>query len=123
VDYDDPDDYDPDDIRNEDEEYDNEEDKEDEIEDQLKQIDPEEIEDIIRDARGDTNPNVHEPNNNVNEEQLEQPVEQQEAPDESIRRSTGETRPIERLEPKVSGKSYMQEQKKANFESDANLEF
>jgi hypothetical protein len=97
VDYDDPDDYYPDDIRNEDEGYDNKEDKEDEIEDQLKQIDPEEIEDIIRDARGDTNPNVHEPNNNVNEEQLEQPVEQQEAPDESIRRLTGETRPIKRL--------------------------
>jgi hypothetical protein len=57
VDYDDPNDYDPDDIENEDEEYDNEEDENEDqlkqyeqIEDQLKQIDPEEIEDIIRDA-------------------------------------------------------------------------
>ena len=44
VDYDDPDNYDPDDTGNEDEEYDNEEDK---TEDQLKRIDPEEIKDII----------------------------------------------------------------------------
>jgi hypothetical protein len=58
VDYDDPDDYDPEDIENEDEEYDNEEDKHEDqleqykqIEDQLEQINPEEIEDIIRDAR------------------------------------------------------------------------
>jgi hypothetical protein len=115
VDYDDPDDYDPDDIRNEDEENDNEEDKEDGIGDQLEQIDPEEIKDIIRDSRGDTNLNAHELNNNANDEQLEQPVEQQEAPDESIRRSTW-------LEPQMSGKSYMQEQKKVNFESAADLE-
>jgi hypothetical protein len=47
VDYDDPDDYDPIDIENEDEEYDNEEDVEDETEDQLEQINPEEIGDII----------------------------------------------------------------------------
>jgi hypothetical protein len=51
----------------------------------------EEIEDIIRDARGNTNPNVHEPNGDANEEQLEHPVEQQEAPDQSVRRWTRET--------------------------------
>jgi hypothetical protein len=74
VDYDDPHDYDPDDIKNEDEEYDKEEDEhEDQLEqyeqmkDQLEQIDPEEIEDIIQDARRNTNPNVHEPNDNANE--------------------------------------------------------
>jgi hypothetical protein len=61
-------------------------------------------------------------NDKANEEQLEQPVEQQEAPEESTRRSTQETRPMEGLEPKMSGKLYMQEQKKVNFESDANLQ-
>jgi hypothetical protein len=65
---------------------------------------------------------VHEPNDDANEEKLDLPVEQQEAPEESIRRSTRETRSIERLEPKMSGKSYMQEQKKIIFESDAYLE-
>jgi hypothetical protein len=65
---------------------------------------------------------VHVPNEVANEEQLEHPVEQQEAPEESIRRSTREIRPIERLEPKMSGKSYMQEHKKVNFESDTDLE-
>jgi hypothetical protein len=76
----------------------------------------------MRDARGETNPNMHEQHDNANEEQLEHPVEQQEVPAEPTRRLTRETRPIERLEPKMSGKSYMQEQKKVNFESDADLE-
>jgi hypothetical protein len=65
---------------------------------------------------------MHVPNDNANEEQLEHPEAQQEAPAEPARRLTRETRPIERLEPKMSGKSYMQEQKKVNFESDADLE-
>jgi hypothetical protein len=50
VDYDDPDDYDIDDIENEDEDYDNEEDEDkdqleqyEELEEQLEHIDPEEI--------------------------------------------------------------------------------
>jgi hypothetical protein len=127
VDYDDPDDIDN---ENEDEEYDNEEDEnEDQLEqyeeleeEQLEHIDPEEIEDIMRDARGETNPNMHAQHNNANEDQLEHPVEQQEVPAEPTRRSTRETRPIERLEPKMSGKSYMQEQKKVNFECDAEQE-
>jgi hypothetical protein len=61
-------------------------------------------------------------NDNANEEQLEHPVEQQEAPEQSIRRLTQETRPIERLQPKMSGKSFMQEHKKVNFKSNADLE-
>jgi hypothetical protein len=65
---------------------------------------------------------MHVPNDNANEEQLENPVAQQEAPAEPTRRSPRETRPIEWLEPKMSGKVYMQEQKKVNFESDADLE-
>jgi hypothetical protein len=87
------DEYDPDDIENEDEKYNNKQDKHEDqleqyeqIEDQLEQIDPEEIEGIIRDARQETNPNMHVPNDNANEKQLEHPVEQQEAPEESIRR-------------------------------------
>jgi predicted nuclease with TOPRIM domain len=102
VDYDDPDD-----IENEDEEYDNEEDENEdqleqyeELEEQLEYIDPEEIEDIMRDARGETNPIMHEQHDNDNEEQLTHPVEQQGTPAENIRRLTRETRPIERLEPK-----------------------
>jgi hypothetical protein len=103
VDYDD----DPDDIENEneDEEYNNEEDENEdqleqyeELEEQLKHIDPEEIKDTMRDARGETNPNMHEQHDKANEEQLEHPVEQQEVPAEPTRRSTQETRPIERLE-------------------------
>jgi predicted nuclease with TOPRIM domain len=111
VDYDDPDDIEN---ENEDEEYDNKEDENEdqleqyeELEEQLEHIDPEEIEDIMRDARGETNPNMHEQHDNANEGQLEHPVEQQEVPAESTRRSTRETRPIERLEPKMSGKLYM----------------
>ncbi len=128
MDYDDPDDIENGN-ENEDEEYDNEEDENEdqleqyeELEEQLEHIDPEEIEDIMRDARGETNPNMHEQHDNVKEEQLEHPVEQQEVPAEPTRRSTRETRPIERLEPKMSGKSYMQEQKKVNFECDAEQE-
>jgi hypothetical protein len=94
-----------------------------ELEEQVEHIDPEEIKDIMRDARGETNPNMHEPHDNANnEEQLGHTVEQQEAPAENTRRSTRETRPIERLEPKMSGKSYMQEQKKINFKCDAEQE-
>jgi hypothetical protein len=88
VDYDDPDD-----TKNEDEEYDNEEDENEdqlkqceELEEQLEHIDPEEIEDIMRDARGETNPNMHEQHDNANEEQLEHPAEHQEVPAEPTRR-------------------------------------
>ncbi len=65
---------------------------------------------------------MHIPKGNANEEQLEHPVEQQEASEESTRRSTQETRPIQQLEPKMSGKLYMQGQKKVNFKTDANLQ-
>jgi hypothetical protein len=65
---------------------------------------------------------VHEPNNKAYEEQLEHPPEQQEVPEESTRRLTQETRPIKRLEPTMSGKSYMQQQKKVIFESDEDLQ-
>jgi hypothetical protein len=129
VGYDDPDDYDIDDIENGDEDYNNEEDEDEdqleqyeELEERLEHIDPEEIEEIIRDARGETNPNVYEPNDNANKEQPEHSVEQQEAPAESTRRSARETKPIERLEPKMSGKAYMQEQKKVNFDCDTEQE-
>jgi hypothetical protein len=50
----------------------------DEIQDQLEQIDPEEIDNIIQDARQNINPNVHEHNNNAREQQLDQPIERQE---------------------------------------------
>jgi hypothetical protein len=92
VDYDDPNDIKN---ENEDEEYGNEEDKNEdqleqygELEEQLEHIDPEEIEDIMRDARGETNPIMHEPHNNANEEHLEHPVEQQEVPADPTRRPT-----------------------------------
>ncbi len=47
---------------------------------------------------------MHEPKDNANEEQLEHLVEQQEANEESIRKLSQETRPIEQLEPKMNGK-------------------
>jgi hypothetical protein len=75
VDYDDPDDYDTNDIENEDQDYNNVEDEDEdqlkqyeELEEKLEHIDPEEMEEIIRDARGETNPNMHEPNDNATEE-------------------------------------------------------
>jgi hypothetical protein len=119
---------DPDDIGNENENEDEEDENEDqleqykELEEQFEHIDPEEIEDIMRDARGETNPNMHEQHDNANEEQLGHPIEHQEAHAENTRRSTRETRPIERSEPKMSGKPYMQEQKKVTFECDAEQE-
>jgi hypothetical protein len=123
VDYDDPHDYDLDDIKNENEEYDNNKEDNTEVpnksEDQLEQIDPEEIKDIIRDARRNTNPNLHD--NNANKEKLKHRTEQQAAPEESTRRWTWETRPIKQLKPKMSGKSYMQQQKNLIFNGDVDL--
>jgi hypothetical protein len=65
---------------------------------------------------------VHERKDNVNEQQLDHPSEQHETVKEPTRRSTQETRPIERLEPKMSGKSYMQQKKKVIFKSDVDVQ-
>jgi hypothetical protein len=89
---------------------------------QYKQIDPEEINDIIQDARQNINPNMHEENDNDNEQQVDHPAEQHETVEEPTRKSTHKTRPIERLEPKMSGKPYMQQKKKVIFESDKDVQ-
>jgi hypothetical protein len=113
--------------------------EDDEIEDQLEQyeqVDHEEIDGIIQDARQNINPNVHEENENAKEQQLDHPEELHERADTTVvsdaeneefqateptRRSTRETRLIERLEPKMSGKSYMQQKKKVILESDVDV--
>jgi hypothetical protein len=92
-------------------------------------IDPEEIGNIIQDARQNIDPNLHEENDNANEQQLKHPEEPHETAEdkepqatEPSRRLTRETRPIERLEPNMSGKPYTQEKKKVIFESDVDVQ-
>jgi hypothetical protein len=66
---------------------------------------------------------VYEGNNNANEQQPDHPVEQQGTVERPTRRSTRETRPIEQLEPTMSGKLYMQqEKKKVIFKSDVDMQ-
>jgi hypothetical protein len=123
------DDYD--DIKNDDEQYYNDS-KDKETKDQLKQYEqsnPEEIGDIIQNARLNINPNVHEETTNATQQQLVHPEEPHErAGDkesqaaEPTRRSTRETKPIEWLEPKMSGKSYMQQKKNGIFKSDVDVQ-
>jgi hypothetical protein len=79
------------------------------------------MDDIIQDARQNINPNVHEGNDNANEQQLDTPAEQHAIVEEPTRRLTQETRPVERLEPKMSDKSYMQQKKQVIFESDVDV--
>ncbi len=105
-------DYDDNDEHNEDdgdetyhEEDDNDENKENEQE--LDPIDQGEIKDIILDTRGDHNPTT---NNGTKPEEpgTDQHEDEQ---DEPTKRLTCQTRPIERLEPTMTGKVYMQTNK------------
>ena len=118
VDYDDVGSDEEENEESNDDQYYNEEVVEDEIEDQLEeheQIDPEEIEDIIQDARMNNNPNAHGADQADNTAVVSDATE-------STRRSTRETKPIERLEPKMSGKSYAQQEKKVTFDGDADMQ-
>ena len=99
---------------------DDNEDNEDEDE-QYDRIDEDEIDDLHAEIARETNPNQHnEPDTN------EQAQEQHEHGDGTMisdaetesetsqpRRSNRDTRPVERLQPRMSGKSYIQEDKKS----------
>ena len=106
-----------------DEEYHHEEAKDGQYEEELKeqeQIDPNKVGDIISDARENNNPIMHEEEQQP-EQQLEQLNGVQDKEDnnvvskaneesqatESSRRLTLRTIPIERVEPTLTGKSYI----------------
>ena len=93
-------------------------------------IDPEEVDDLNQDIEEHYNPNVHQQNDN---EEVAQPDNPEQLPDamivsdaedenstatESTRRSTRETKPIERLEPAMTGKSYAQQKRQVTFKAD-----
>jgi hypothetical protein len=93
-------------------------------------IDPEEVDDLNQDIAEHYNPNVHQQNGN---EEVAQPDNPEQLPDamivsdaedenstatESTRRSTGETKPIERLEPAMTGKPYAQQKRQVTFKAD-----
>ena len=92
------------------EEDDDDENKENEQE--LDRIDQGEIKDIISDARGDHNPTT---NNGTKPEEpgTDQHEDEQDKPTRGL---TCQTRPIERPEPTMTGKSYTQA-KKVTFKS------
>jgi hypothetical protein len=115
VDYDDNDDEND---GTEDEEYEHQIEN-DEHEEELEQIDQDEVDDLILDDNENGNPTQNgegtepeEPEEETKEDDTEDVIEQ-----ESTRRSTREIKPIERLEPSMSGKSYAQ-RKKVTFETD-----
>jgi hypothetical protein len=112
-------DYDDNEEDNDDESYTEEDDNDENEEDErvLDPIDQDEIDDIISDAHGHTNPTTTE---ETEPDELEQGTEQNtDEPQqvESTRRSTRHTSPIERLEPTMTGKSYTQT-KQVTFEND-----
>jgi hypothetical protein len=93
-------------------------------------IDPEEVDDLNQDIEEHYNPNVHQQNNN---KEVAQPDNPEQIPDamivsdaedenstatESTRRSTRETKPIERLEPAMTGKPYAQQKIQVTFKAD-----
>mgnify|MGYP002176679840 FL=1 len=136
VDYDDNENENP---YNDDYEYHPEDQQDDDNEEELEdteQIDPNEVDDLISDAREEYNPTVrdedpdeenpelNEPEPIVHEEQDANPVseDEQSQATESTRRSTRHTSPIDRLEPSMRGKSYNQQAKQVSFKSDKDMQ-
>ena len=131
VDYDDNDDANQED---DDEEYHHEaedDENKEEVEEQ-EQIDPDEVDNIISDAKEHINPTIHEEGDEP--EQLEQLQELNDQEDanvvskgdkeeyqvtESTRRLTQKTSPIKRLEPAFTGKWCMQK-KQVTFKTEPN---
>jgi hypothetical protein len=97
-----------------DKEYDNEN-EEDDYEEELEQIDPAELDDLISDERDVGNPTIQNGNGTQAEEVIQDDPEtanpETATEEEPTRRSTREIRPIERLEPTMSGQSYVQRTK------------
>jgi hypothetical protein len=105
-------------------EDDENEEQDKEIDEEYDRIDDEEIEDLIEEQREQDNPNQHR----EDEEQGDDEAEEEEQPDDDVnaviseqetnsqgselRRSTRESRPVSRLEPNMSGKPYVQNDKK-----------
>ena len=128
-------DYENEDHQNDEDEqaYEYAEEEEEELAEE-EEIDPDELDDLIADEREHTNPNMHQPDDDENEGVPEAQDEEQddtivvsEQDTESdsqaseLRRSTRATRPVERLEPRLSGQSYAQAsilRKKISFETD-----
>jgi hypothetical protein len=112
-----------------DEAYDDNENKDPEddknIGDEYNQIDEDELEDLIEDKREQTNPNQHLEDEEQGEDEAdgeeEEPeddgtavISEQETESQGskLRRSARESRPLSRLEPNMSGKSYLQKDNK-----------
>ena len=98
---------------------DDNEDKDDDL-DENENIDQSEIDDILHDAKYETNPTMHHLEANEEQPEEEEPEDEDENdnPQERVpetvttRRSTRETTPVDRLQPKMSGQSYYQEEEK-----------
>jgi hypothetical protein len=95
------------------------------IDDEYNRIDEEELEDLIEDQREKANPNQHREDEGQGDNEAEGEAEQSDddanavtseqetdSQGSELRRSARESRPVWRLEPKMSGKSYLQKEKK-----------
>jgi hypothetical protein len=118
-----------------DKDYDEEDNKdpdEDIKDDQYDRIDKDELEDLNKDARDEDNPNQHHKQDKIeNEEQNEQESEDEgtaiisepesDSQTSEVSRSTRTSQPVERLEPNMSGKLYIQNnrrKKRVSFAKD-----
>jgi hypothetical protein len=104
-------------------EEDNEDPDEDIEDDQNDRIDKDKLEDLNKDTREEDNPNQHRKQDKIkNEEQNEQESEDEgtaiiskpesDSQTSEVRRSTRTSQPVEQLEPSMSGKLYVQNNKK-----------
>jgi hypothetical protein len=102
---------------------DNEDPDEDIEDDQYNRINKDELEDLNKDAREEDNPNQHQEQDKIEHDNQDE----EESKDEGtaviskpeldsqaseVRRSTRTSQPVEQLKPNMSGKSYMQNNKK-----------
>jgi hypothetical protein len=113
-------------------EEDNEDPDEDIEDDQYDQINEDELEDLNEDARDEDNPNQHHKQDKIeNKEQNEQESEdagtaivskpESDSQTSEVRRSTRMSGPVEQLEPNMSGKLYIQNdrrRKRVSFAED-----
>jgi hypothetical protein len=123
VDYDENIQQEQEDDYNEDYDENDNDDPDEEIDDdQYDRIDKDELEDLSKDAKED-NPNQHREQDEIeNEEQKEQESEDEgtaiiskpesDSQTSKVKRSTRTSRPVERLEPNMTGKSYIQNDKR-----------
>jgi hypothetical protein len=125
VDYDENIQQDVDDDEAYDDDENEDQDEDENIDDKYDRIDEEELKDVLQDKREQTNPNQHQEDEGQGEDEVE---EEEEEPEDDgtaiiseretdlqgskIRRSTRESRPVSRLELNMSGKLYLQNDKK-----------